>query len=205
MSALIERLAEVPALQPLLVELRANARLRWMVFGVLSVFLLYVVLVLDDWRAEVVADYRPLALREARLEELARDTDVDFQAYFEREQTADTALRERFWRSTSQGLAGAELQSWLRGLAREHRLEKMRLDLSEARPEQGLDDTVWRLEAEMSGEITPNDARALAAALASSERKLRVERLNFSPQRGDRFTVRLQVFFLIEPVAGEES
>jgi hypothetical protein len=198
MSDLYQRLLEAPVLQPLLTELRANERLRWMVFGVLSVFLLYLVLVLDDVRAEAVAEYRPLALREARLEELASNTDVDFAAYYERQQAADAALREQFWRSTSRGLAGAELQSWLRRLAREHSLQKSRLDLSEARPVPGLDSEVWRFEAELSGELLPSDARALASALASSDRKLRVERLNYSPQRGDRFTVRLLAYFIIE-------
>ncbi len=205
MTPLQERLASVPALQPLVTELKGNVRLRWMVFGVFSVFLLYVALVLDDWRVEMMADYRPLALREARLEELAENTDLDFEAYFEREKAADAELQQQFWRSTSQGLAGAELQSWLRRLGSEHRLEKMRFDLSEARPVSGLDETVWRLEAELGGELKPSDARALVVALANSDRKLRVERLNYSPQRGDRFSIRLQAFFLIEPPAESES
>lgn len=205
MSELARRLKESEALQPLLVELRGNARLRWMVFGVFSIFLLYIALVLDDWRAEVVADYQPLAVREARLEELAGNIDVDFKAYYDSQQAANAELREQFWRSTSQGLAGAELQSWLRRLAREHRLGKMRLDLSDARPVADIDDPVWRLEAEMSGELLPHDARALAVSLANSDRKLRVERLNYAPQRGDRFSIRLQAFFLIEPAGDVDS
>ncbi len=198
MSDLKQQILNSPQLQPLVAELRGNSRLRWMVFGVVSIFLLYIVLVLDDMRADAAAEYRPLALREARLEELAGNTDVDFKAYFEREQAADAALRQQFWRSTSRGLAGAELQSWLRRLGREHGLKKSRLDLSEARPVAGLNDNLWRFEAELSGELLPSDARALAVALASADRKLRVVRLNYAPTRNDRFTVRLQAFFIIE-------
>jgi hypothetical protein len=201
----METIGQSAGLRPLLTELRLNDRLRWMVFAIFAIFLAYLALVLDDWRADRVAAYRPLALREARLRELDQNTEVDFKAYYEREREANRALKQQFWRSTSQGLAGAELQSWLRGLAREHNVEKPRFDLSDGRPVQGFDQPVWRLEAELSGEIKPGDARGLVASLAQSERKVLVEQFSFAPRRGDRLTLRLVANFLIEDSQGGQG
>jgi hypothetical protein len=203
MRELILRLTELPQFQELKTELAINSRLRWLVFSVLVVFLVYFVLVMDDLRIEVVDEYRTIAMREARLESLQEGAEADFAEYYAAQEAANQNLRARFWLAGSQGLAGAELQSWLRLLAIGNNMTKLRLDLSDIRPVPGMSEPVWRLEAELGGEITPHDARALLAAIARSENVVVVERLSYSPPRNDALNLRLVANFLIGDAPGE--
>jgi len=198
MTSIADRLAESRQLQEFRSQLSANPRLRWLLFGVFIVFMVYLALVLDDTRIDLAEGYGRIANTESKLASLSEDAQADFEAYYRAEEAANTALRARLWMASSEGLAGAEFQSWLRRIANENQMKKVRLDMSEIRPLAGLEQPLWRLEAELSGELTPSDARALIAAVAKSERAVSVERLSYSPLRGDRMTVQLAAYFLIE-------
>ena len=205
MKELILRLTELPQYQELKSELAINSRLRWLVFSVLVVVLVYFVLVMDDVRVEVVGEYKTIAEREARLESLQQGAEADFADYYAAQEAANQTLRARFWLAGSQGLAGAELQSWLRILAIGNNMKKLRLDLSDIRPVPGMSEPVWRLEAELGGEITPHDARTLLAAIARSENVVVVERLSYTPPRNDALNLRLVANFLIGTETADEG
>ena len=200
-----QKLMAQPALQQFVAELESNERLRWLLFGVALVVVVYFALVVDDWRIAVAEDYEDLAQREARLEYLETGSDTDFQGFYEEQKAANDKLRERFWQAKSAGLAGAELQSWLRVLAADHNLRKMRLDVSDIRPVPNIEDPLWQLEAELTGEILPNHVMSLIAALARSERAVVVQRLAYSPPGGDRLSLRLAVNFRIGEPTEEGS
>ena len=198
MSGLSSLIDQIPAAAEFRSQWAANSRLRWLLFGVVMVFSLYLILVADDMRVSALDDYARLALREAKLAGLAESEDADFEGYLTQERETQEKLRERLWIASSEGLAGAELQSWLRRVAGIAEIEGLRLDLSDLRPVSGMTRPVWRLEAEFTGTATPENARRVIGLITSSQRAVVVERLSFSPMRGNRLSVQLAAHFLIE-------
>jgi hypothetical protein len=191
--------------QNLTSELRANSRLRWMVMAGGVILLLYLALVADDWRQQLADEYRPVAQRQAKLQQLAAGSAQGFEDFHAAEQAAHDKLRAQLWRAGTAGLAGADFQSWLRRLASASGMEKQRIDLADIRPLEGMEQPLWRLEAEVSGQLQPAQVRALLAALASSEKIVVVERLSYSPQRGDRLNMLLVANFILEAETPENG
>ena len=187
---------------PLVAEFRnqwdGNPRFRWLLFAVGVVLLIYLVLVADDMRLAAVEDYQRIAQREAKLSALAQSEDADFAAYLAQERESQKLLRETLWLASSEGLAGAEFQAWLRRVAGLGEIENLRLDVSDVRPVTGMKQPVWRLEAEFNGIVTPDNARRVMGLIARSQRLVFVERLAYVPSRGNRLSVQLVAFFLIE-------
>ncbi|MEM0952927.1 MAG: hypothetical protein AAGI24_02200 [Pseudomonadota bacterium] len=198
MSSSNSLIHQIPAAAEFRRQWAANPRLRWLLFGVVVVFLLYLILAADDTRLAALDDYERLALREAKLTALAESEDADFAGYLAQERDTQAKLRERMWLASSEGLAGAEFQSWLRRVAGIAEIEGLRLDLSDLRPVPGVTSPVWRLEAEFTGIATPENARRVIGLITSSQRVVVVERLSFSPPRGNRLNVQLAAHFLIE-------
>ncbi len=198
MIPVMEKLAGHSQVRELRRQLEATPRLRWMVYAVFFIFGSYLILLLDDSRVALWEDYRQVAARAAKLESLREIDPAEFAAFLESEQAMNAAVRKRFWMASSRGLAGAEFQSWLRFLASESKLGKLRINLGEVRPVESVDAPLWRVEAELTGEITPSDVRTLLGMLAESERAVSVENLSFSPARGDRLSLQLAADFLIE-------
>ena len=179
-------------------EVRGNNRLRWMLMAACPIFLLYLALVADDWRQELVAEYRPVAQRQARLEQLAAGSAQGFEEFYSAEQAAHENLRGQLWQAATAGLAGADFQSWLRRLTNASGMQKQRIDLSDIRPLDGMEQALWRLEAEVSGQLQPAQVKALLTELASSDKTVVVERLSYSPQRGDRLSMLIVANFILE-------
>ncbi len=198
MNPSLAKLAEHSLVLDLKRQLNTTPRLRWMVYAVAMIFVCYLTLVLDDWRAESAQDFKRIAARSAKLDSLQEVEQASFESFLAAEREQNAALLGRFWKASSRGLAGAEFQSWLRYVATESRLEQVRLNLSELRPLQGVEPPLWQIKAELSGRIQPSDVRSLLDLLARSERAVTVEDLSYSPLRGDRFSMQLAADFIIE-------
>ncbi len=198
MSALLARIMETDGVAELRRQWQDNLRFRWLVFGVGVVFLLYLVLVADDIRISAREAFQEIAARELKLTSLSQVGENSFEAFLTQEREAKAALRESFWLASSEGLAGAELQSWLRRVAAIAEMENVRLEVSDVRPIAGMQDPLWRLDAEISGQANSDDARRLIGLIARSKRLVVVEQLSYAPQRGDRLSVQLAAYFLIE-------
>jgi hypothetical protein len=187
------------------IEVRGNSRLRWMLMAACPIFLFYLALVADDWRQQLVDEYRPLEQRQARLQQLAAGSAQGFEQFHSAEQAAHESLRQQLWQAGTAGLAGADFQSWLRRLTTASGMQKPRIDLSDIRPLEGMEQPLWRLEAEVSGQLQPAQVRALLKELASSEKMVAVERLSYSPQRGDRLSMLIVANFILEAEIAESG
>jgi len=197
-SSPVARFWELPLVCELRGQWATNARFRWLLFAVLCIFSFYLILVVDDMRSEAGEAYLRVALREQKLAALAYSEEADFEGYLQEQKATYSVLRERFWLASSEGLAGAELQSWLRRTCDQAGVESLRLDLADLRPVADLEEPVWRLEAELSGMASAEIARKLIGLLDSSNRMIVIERLSLSPMRGDRLIVQVVAYFLIE-------
>jgi hypothetical protein len=187
-------------------EYETNARLRRLCWAGLYVLLIYLLLVMDDQRIASLDSWRPVADRLARFEFVASNADVDYAARLEEEQQYFDRLSQRLWKADTAGLVGADFQAWLRDEVGRSGLEKTRLSISSVRPVPGLSRPLWRLEAEISAVAEPGELRSLIESLASARPGVVVERLNYSPGRGDRLSFLAVAYCLLnEPLGDEDS
>ena len=186
-------------------EFETNPRLRRLCWGGLYVFLIYVVLLVDDLRIASLDSWRPIADRLARFEFVAANTDVDYAARLQEERDYYGRLSKRLWKADTAGLVGADFQAWLRDEVARSGLEKTRLSISAVRPVPGLARPLWRLEAEISAEAQPGELRSLIESLASARPGVVVERLNYTPDRGNRLSFLAVAYCLLQEPVGSED
>jgi hypothetical protein len=180
-------------------ELQRNARMRWMVVAGGLVFVWYVLLLAGEFRQEQENAYRPLHQQLVRLEGMqAKGERLDFSGRLAKELETSAEIESRLWRAATAGLAGADFQSWLQGVAKTSGMEKIRLELSELRPRDDMLRPLWKLEADLSGFAEPAAVLDFLAAVAASNNMVVIERLRYSPGRGNRITLLLVAHFLLD-------
>nr|WP_324257467.1 hypothetical protein [Cellvibrio fontiphilus] len=179
----------------------ANPRLRWMLWGVLYIFLLYVALSLGEWRAEQQQAISQLQRTAQKLEQLESQT--EWPERLVAEQQTGKQLSERLWKAPSAGLAEADLQNYLREQIINYSGEGFRLRLA---PTETLilgEQTLFKVTAEISALIQTTQIDALTKSLSEGKRTLVVERFSYSPQRSGQFGLLVTAYFLaVEEVAG---
>ncbi|MCY4565234.1 MAG: hypothetical protein OXE40_12255, partial [Gammaproteobacteria bacterium] len=127
-------------------EFAVNARLRGGVWLIAAVVLFYLALLQSDRVTAAYDDYAAEAGRLVRAEGLLERE--DWPQLLEAESAANQALEEAFWQADTQGLAQAQLQAALAGIAAD-------LELREARIQPGLTQPVpdvpgvWRGEGQV--------------------------------------------------------
>lgn len=159
----------------------ANPRLRWMLWGVLYIFLVYFALSLSDWRAEQQQSINQLQRTAIKLQQLESQT--EWPERWAAEKQVGIKLHERLWRAKSAGLAEADLQNFLRYLVTSHNGDGLRLRLA---PTETLDlggETLFKVSAEVSATLSPLQIDNLMRALAEHPQAVVVERFSYSPQR----------------------
>ena len=173
-------------------DLAGNARLRLGVWIIAALALAFAVLAqierLADARAEYAAQARQLAAVDAVL---ARRDWPDLLA---REREANALLAERFWRADSEGLAQAQLQEALAGIAERISLRNPRIRASLGEPVPGLPG-VCRVQAELNTEYPRGADLRLVHALSTFEKKLVAERLLLGRQIS-RVSATVSAYFL---------
>lgn len=187
-------------LQDFRAEFEINARLRAGVWAVAVIALFYLALVQSD---RVTAAYDAYATEAGRLARagalLQRE---DWPQLLEAERAANQALEAAFWQADTQGLAQAQLQAALAGIAGE-------LGLRDARIQPGLTQPVpdvpaiWRVQAQFSAGHNSGVQLQVLHAFATHPQKLVVDRLDLLRGRA-RIVVIVSAYFVgidAEPVA----
>lgn len=176
-----------------------NPRLRWMLWGVLYIFLLYFALSLGEWRAEQQQGINQLQRTALKLEQLKAQT--QWPERLLAEQQVGEQLSERLWKAASPGLAEADLQNYLRQQINNHRGDGLRLRLAPTETLRVGSETLFKVSAEVSAVIQVAQIDAIMRALAEDKRALVVERFSYSPQRNGQIGLLVTAYFL----AAEES
>lgn len=173
-------------------DLAANARLRLGVWIIAALAFAFAALAqierLAEARAEYAAQARQLAAVDAVL---ARR---DWPELLAREREANSRLAERFWRADSEGLAQAQIQEALAGIAERIGLRNPRIRAGLGEPVPGLPG-VCRVRAELSTEYPPGADLRLVHALATFEKKLLAEQLLLGRQMS-RVSATVAAYFL---------
>ena len=187
---MIERLLNV--LAPLREEFRANVKVRFGVWGILAVLILYWILVRADDIEAARAEY---AGEVARLER-ARDAGAteDWPALLEAERRAGAELTANFWRAESVSVARARLLTALTELAGETELRDQRVEPGVTVAVDGAPD-VWRVQARLTARHRNGGELRLLHALATHPGKLVVDRLELNQSRS-RVTILVSAYFV---------
>ena len=163
------------ALRPAAAELSQNARLRWGVWLILAVLLVYCILVQSDRLAAARGDYAGESGRLARAETLLRQRDWPERLAAERE--AHQQIRSTFWQAETEGLAQAKLQAVLTRVIEDLGLRKPLLRPGTSQPLPDLPE-VWRVQTRLDASYRPGVELRLLHALATHPKKLVVDRLD---------------------------
>ena len=168
------------ALRPLAAELAGNARLRWGVWLILGIVLLYCVLVQSDRVAAVHDEYAAEADRLAKAEILLQRQ--DWPELLEAERKTHRALKAVFWEAKTEGLAQAKLQGALTGAVEGLALRKPRIRSGVSQPVPDLPG-IWRVQTRLDATYRPGVELQVLHALATHPKKLIVDRLELRQRR----------------------
>ena len=168
------------ALRPLAAELAGNARLRWGVWLILGIVLLYCVLVQSDRVAAVHDEYAAEADRLAKAEILLQRQ--DWPELLEAERKTHRALKAVFWEAKTEGLAQAKLQGALTGAVEGLALRKPRIRSGVSQPVPDLPG-IWRVQTRLDAAYRPGVELQVLHALATHPKKLIVDRLELRRRR----------------------
>ena len=183
------------ALRPLAAELADNARLRWGVWLILGIVLLYCILVQSDRVAAVHDEYAAEADRLAKAEILLQRQ--DWPELLEAERKTHRALKAVFWEAKTDGLAQAKLQGALTGAVEGLALRKPRIRSGGSQPVPELPE-LWRVQARLDGGYRPELEPQILHALATYPKKLIVDRLDLRrrSRRDSHVTLILSAYFV---------
>ncbi|MDD9997445.1 MAG: hypothetical protein OXQ89_06825, partial [Rhodospirillaceae bacterium] len=176
-------------------------RLRAGVWLIAAVVLFYVALVQSDRVTAAYEEFAAEAGRLARAEGLLERE--DWPQLLEAERAANQALEAAFWKADTEGLAQAQLQAALAGIAG-------RLDLREVRIQPGLIQPVpevqgvWRVQAQFSASYDSGAQLQVLYALATHPNKLVVDRLDMVRGRARLVAILSAYFVGLDVEAGSE-
>ena len=183
------------ALRRLAAELGANARLRWGVWLILGILLVYCILVQSERLAAVHLDYAAEAGRLAKAEALLEGR--DWPSLLEAEREVHRELESKFWRAETEGLAQAKLQDALAGVVEGLGLRELRIRSGVSQPVPDLPG-IWRVQTRMDAGYRPGVELRALHALATHPRKLIVDRLDLSQRqrRNSHLVLMVSAYFV---------
>ncbi|WP_331351941.1 hypothetical protein [Cellvibrio sp. UBA7671] len=174
-------------------QTNGNPRLRWMLWGVLYIFLIYFALSLGEWRAGQVQSINQLQRTAAKLDQLKSQT--DWPQRWTAEKAVTTQLRQRLWQAATPALAEADLQNYLRNLANSHSGDALRLRLAPTEMVEVGGETLFKVSAEVSVMILPAQINSFIRSMADNPRMLVVERFGYGAERSGQLNLLVVAYF----------
>lgn len=184
-------------------QANANPRLRWMLWGVLYIFLMYFALSLGEWRGEQAQSINQLQRTAIKLEQLESQTEWP-QRWADEKQVSEQ-LNKRLWKATTPGLAEADLQNYLRNLMNNYNADGVRLRLAPTETLVIGGETLFKVSADMSGVIGSAQINAFMRSMAEHPQVLVVERFSYSPQRTGQLSLLVTGYFSAAEEAASEA
>jgi hypothetical protein len=193
----------MPHWHQLVQQAGTNTRLRWMLWAIVYIFLIFIALSLAEVRQKQARTITQLQRTAERLEQLESQT--DWPQRLAGEQTAAIQLRKRFWMANTPGLAEADLQNYLRGLANEQSGDGLRLRLAPTESISIGDVTLFKVSADMSVMINPLRINSFIKSMANDSRILVVDRFGYGAQRSGQVNILVTAYFLPSAPAGGDD
>ena len=173
-------------------EFAGNARLRAGVWVIAAMALFYLALIQSDRVTSAHESYAAEAGRLVRGEALLQRE--DWPQLLETERAANQALEAAFWQADTQGLAQAQLQAALAGIATTLKLRDVRIQPGLTQPVPDVPG-IWRVQAQFSASHDSGAQLQVLHALATHPKRLVVDRLDMMRGRS-RLVVILSAYFV---------
>lgn len=173
-------------------EVSGSLRLRLGIWTIAFIVLLSFVLMQEDWKLAAQDDYAEAADRLARAQRLLRQG--DWAAALDQERKRNEALEAQFWRAETPGLAEASLQAALAQMLGGPEFSNVRIRPGTSQPvldAPGL----WRVQAQVNARYRGGAELQLLHTLATSPRKLNVDRLDLV-RRNSRLVMIVSAHFI---------
>lgn len=182
-------------------ELTANPRLRLGVWVIVAIVVGYVAFVVQADRVDAAsAEYASADSRLVRGRDLLARQD-----WAERLSTAraiEADLTANFWHATNEGIAQASLRNVIDDLTARIHLSQPSVELGSSRAVPDAEG-LWRVQARITAQGVGPATLRLLHRIASHPRKLVVERLDLTRNRGGmRLELLLSAYFLLDDAAG---
>ncbi len=174
-------------------QANANPRLRWMLWGILYIFLIYFALSLGEWRAEQQQDINQSQRTIKKLEQLESQT--EWPQRWSAEKEVGVQLQQRLWKAKTVGLAEADLQNYLRDLINNHNADGLRLRLAPTEAVVIGGESLFKVSADVSAVLNIAQIDNLMRSIAEHSQVLLVERFAYSPQRAGQFNMLVTAYF----------
>ena len=183
------------ALRPLAAEVADNARLRWGIWLIVAILLVYCLLVQSERLDAAYLDYAGEAGRLAKAQTVL--TGEDWPSLLEAERAVHRALTSRYWQAETEGLAQAKLQDALAGAVSELGLREARFRSAVSQPVPNLPG-VWRVQTRLDAAYRSGLEPRVLHALATHPMKLIVDRLDLirRERHGSRLVLLLSAYFV---------
>ena len=173
-------------------EFAGNARLRWGIWAILAIALVYAALLQSERRGAVHREYAAEAERLARAQTLLGRQ--DWPQRLESEREAHAALAARLWQAETPGLAQAGVQAALGEIIRGLNLRNPRIrpGASQAVPEAA---DMWRVQVRLNASYAPGEELQVLHAVSTYPKKLVVDKLDLH-RRSKRLSLILSAYFV---------
>ncbi len=190
------------ALAGMLVQWRANPRLRWGVLAIAVILFIYVCQLLVQWRRDLHDQYQQQTVQLYKMTELANED--HWIARARDVQALEKALQAEVPASATIGLAQAETQTFVRQLMNAYGRQLG----SEARaPAQvtGFPE-IWRVPVTLRGQVSQNQLLEILRRVEGSERLMVVDDFSFRYERGvPSFSLTFAAFYRIAAPQPQEG
>lgn len=179
------------ALQPLILQIRQNARLRYALIAVFIILWGQAILLVQD---AVTAEVRRLTQRReelARLERFAADTE-----WPKRAQDSDrlrASLEGRLWPIETEGLVRAEFQEWLMTNARKAGIGRPTVR-AERTDSEGNQSGFRAISATLSGDFTPEGLQSFLGTVANDKRLIVIQSMRIQRNPLPRIDLVLAIY-----------
>jgi len=177
------------------VQWQANQRLRWMLWGIAYIFVIYFGLTLGEWRQERNDHVAQLQRTSVKLERLK--TQTQWPERWQQEKGLAEKLTARLWTAESGSLAEADLQNYIRRVMVTLDAQNLRLRLAPTEVVELGGQSFTKVTADVTGVIKAQQIDQLLNVMAQSPKALVVERFGYAPQRAEQFSLLLSAYFLI--------
>lgn len=157
-------------------EWAGNPRLRIGAFLILAILVLYLVMVLSDWRAALHEEYQQRTLQLYKMEALAGKNEWLLRA--ETARTLDKALRSEIPKAATIGLAQAEVQTWMRQIMQAFG-PKMSSESHAPVPVVG-EPGLWRIPITIRGVISVQQLQEILRRIESADRLTVIDNMTVS-------------------------
>lgn len=160
---------------------QANPRLRWGVWTMLFIMLLWLNLVASDWRTGLAGEQQQAAEQWQQQQTLAGSQ--HWQQRLEQARAATGEQSRHFGKAASESLARADVQARVAAELARLGLEKARIEVSAA-PAADAATGLVPLQLRVSGQAGGDRLLALVQALEQGSPLLRIEQVTANNQRG---------------------